>query len=91
MNTFSLAANILKQQICTSTEASESSCEEISSSVGTKTERVVAIAVPDTRHLNKIEWFSQKFTDVVETLIEYKRAAQWKLSFVSVILHIGCS
>ena len=73
-----------KRQKCTATERPESSCEEISKSVGTQTDHVVVITVPDTTHFNEIDSFSQILPEVVETLIEYEHVAQWKLLFVSV-------
>ena len=56
------------RQKCTATERPESSCEEISKSVGTQTDRVVVITVPDTTHFNEIDSFSQILPEVVETL-----------------------
>ena len=73
-----------KGQKCTATERPESSCEEISKSVGTQTDRVVVITVPDSTHFNEIDSFSQILPEVVETLIEYEHVAKWKLLFVSV-------
>ena len=47
-------------KIHVATEPPESSCEEISKSVGTQTDRVV-ITVPDSTHFNEIDYYYQRW------------------------------